>query len=301
MSDSGVGAGEHAARPHAGGSPEPTGVPSSQGPRHGNRAVYVVIAVAVAVSVFSAALLYGELSGGRAPAVAAAAPVPTPTVPASTPTATVTVPAPIDTPVVERPVDAGRGAPPVQITVADLGIDQRLIGLRVTSDRRLQVPESYADIGWWSDGPTPGDAGAALMVGHVDSTDGPAVFYHLSTLEQGAVIAVRRADGRTVRFAVTGRQSFPKDDFPDELVYRTEGKPSLHLVTCGGSFDRESGHYRDNVVVFAELIEEAQDTTSGSHRQVTAPASFTPEAEAVAAITDPTVTDVPQEDEEGGR
>lgn len=215
-----------------------------------------MIAVAVVVCVFSTGVLYGELGGGRVPAVAAPAPAAA-TTPTATPTATVTVPAPVNTPAVRRRVDAGRGGPPVQITVPDLGIDQRLIGLRVTSDARLQVPESYADVGWWSDGPTPGDAGAALMVGHVDSTDGPAVFYHLSTLEQGAVIAVRRADGRTVRFAVTDVKSFSKDDFPDELVYRTAGEPSLHLVTCGGSFDAESGHYRDNVVVFADLIDEA--------------------------------------------
>ncbi len=222
-------------------------------------------------------MLYGELNGGRVAAVSAAAPVvaPTPT-PARTPSAM--LPPPSNAAAVEGPV-AGRGAPPVQLMVPDLGIDQRLIGLRVTADRRLQVPESYAEIGWWSDGPTPGDAGAALLVGHVDSTEGPAVFYDLSTLELGAVIDVRRADGRTVRFAVTDRKSFPKDDFPDELVYRTEGEPSLHLVTCGGSFDRASGHYRDNIVVFADLIDEVPDTTGATaHR---------------------TLTDGPAQDEEG--
>lgn len=282
MSTSGVGAGRHAARSHTGGPSEPAGVTPAQEPRRRDRVIIGVIATASAVCLFSAGALVGQLSSAEAPAVAAVLPAASPSaLPSSTPTAaptpdpaqapapTVTVaatPSPTVTfsapaAAVQRPADAG--SPPVQVTIPDLGIDQGLLGLRVKPDRSLEIPESADDLGWWRDGPAPGEAGAALVVGHVDSTEGPGVFYHLSTLQEGAVVSVRRADGRTVRFAVTGTQVFPKDDFPDELVYRTEGKPSLHLVTCGGTFDRETGHYRDNVVVFADLIEEtpAPETT----------------------------------------
>ncbi len=141
----------------------------------------------------------------------------------------------------------------MQLSLPALDIDQRLIGLRVGADQQLDVPQSYDDIGWWSTGPVPGDPGAALMVGHLDSLDGPAVFAGLPSLTKGATVSVRRADGTQVKFAVTKVQAFPKDRFPDELVYRTEGRPSLHLVTCGGTYD-SSGGYRDNVVVFADLI-----------------------------------------------
>lgn len=323
MRNTGVGAeGHDAARSHTGGPSRPTGVPSIHGPRCADRVVRVVTAASVAVCLFSAGVLYGELDSGPVPGAAAApAPTPTqeatspaPTVTAPAPTVTVTVPAPVDVPVVEQPVDAGLGAPPVQLTIPDLGIDQRLIGLRVTSDRRLQVPESYDEIGWWSDGPAPGDPGAALMVGHVDSQDGPAVFYGLSTLEPGAVISARGADGRTLRFAVTGMQSFPKDDFPDELVYRTDGKPSLHLVTCGGSFDYETGHYRDNVVVFADLIEEVPPPVVQAQPPVATPAQsaadvpggVTAEEKASADLANAAIAEaaadrtVTETDEEGG-
>lgn len=273
-----MGAGRHGARSHTGGPSGPAGVTPAQEPRRRDRIVIGVIATASAVCLFSAGALVGQLSSTEAPAGSAAIPVPSPSVlpspaptvaptsdaaPAPAPTVTVTAepspavtfPAPVVAAVVQRPADAGTA--PVQVTIPDLQIDQGLLGLRVTPDRSLEIPDSADDLGWWRDGPAPGEAGAALVVGHVDSAEGPGVFYDLSTLQEGAVVSVRRSDGRTVRFAVTGTQVLPKDDFPDDLVYRTEGKPSLHLVTCGGIFDRETGHYRDNVVVFADLIEEA--------------------------------------------
>ncbi len=195
------------------------------------------------------------------------------------------VTAPVDVPVAARPPNAGRAAPPVQLTIPRLEIDQSLIGLRVKPNRELEVPSDYNDIGWWSTGPAPGDAGAALLVGHVDSKEGPAVFYRLSSLKKGDRISVRRADGRTVTFAVTGSRSFAKDNFPDKLVYRTKGKPSLHLVTCSGVYDRETGEYRDNTVVFADLVKPKRRSTAPTKASSTAPtkASKTPSVEAPRA------------------
>lgn len=341
MSDSGVGAGEHAARSHAGGPSEPAGEVPTGDARRTERGIVIVVAAALAVSLFSAGALFGSMTSGQAAAVAAALPAPDsspePSGPASSPApAPTSVPAAAETVtepatpemIMPAPVQAAAtpavvdvGAPPVQLMVPDLGIDQGLIGLRVTPEGRMQVPESAADIGWWSDGPAPGSPGAALMVGHVDSKQGPGVFYHLSTMAEGAVVAVRGADGRTLRFLVTGKQVFPKDDFPDELVYRTEGKASLHLVTCGGTFDRETGHYRDNVVVFADLIEETPAPDSAPAAEpapvadpASSPTGVSPEekasadkmnaaiAEAISRATaDPTGADAPAQVEEDGR
>ena len=220
------------------------------------RGATIVTGAAAVVAVFSSGVLYADLRSDRVTGVASAqgAPVPAaaPAPPAST-TKKVIVQAPANLPEPARPVGAVRGAPPVQLSIPDLNINRRLVGLRVKPDRELEVPQSYDDIGWWSTGPVAGDPGAALMVGHLDSRDGPAVFYRLSSIKKGAAISVRRADGTTVRFAVTKVQTFAKNDFPDKLVYRTEGRSSLHLLTCGGSYDRSTG-YRDNVVVFADKV-----------------------------------------------
>ena len=250
------------------------------------RVAAITTGTAAALAVFSSGVLYADL---RRPAtsvtvvaqpaisVAPTAPTPTPSATAPSPVKVI-VQAPADVPKVAQPVGAVRGAPPVQLSLPALGIDQRLVGLRVRADQQLDVPQSYDDIGWWSTGPVPGDPGAALMVGHLDSKDGPAVFNRLPSVKKGAIVSVRRADGTRVKFAVTKVQSFRKDDFPDELVYRTDGRPSLHLLTCGGTYS-PSGGYRDNVVVFAELI---KPKTPAKAAQPKAKPTAKPKAKATA-------------------
>lgn len=144
-------------------------------------------------------------------------------------------------------------APPVTLGVPDLGITTRLIGLRKDRTGALQVPQDAQRAGWYSQGPAPGDVGPAVIVGHVDSYDGPGVFARLRSLKPGAEIRVRRADGSLAVFVVRQVQEYAKRDFPTEVVYGGDGRASLRLVTCGGAFDRRSGRYRSNVVVFAAL------------------------------------------------
>ena len=245
------------------------------------RVATIATGTAAALAVFSSGALYADLRRPPTPAAAVAPPVTSlAAAPAPSPSKVV-VQAPANVPVVTQPVGAVRGEPPVQLRIPALGIDQRLVGLRVRADQQLDVPQSYDDIGWWSTGPVPGDPGAALMVGHLDSQDGPAVFSGLPSLSRGAVIAVRRADGTRVRFTVKKVQSFPKDDFPDEVVYRTDGKSSLHLVTCGGAYDRSVG-YRDNVVVFADLIRPEPVTKTKTKPKAGAAAKTKPKAGAAA-------------------
>ncbi len=145
------------------------------------------------------------------------------------------------------------GPDPEAITVPALRIDQDLVELAVTGTE-LQVPDDYDDVGWWRDGPAPGEHGAAVMVGHVDSTTGPAVFYQLSALKPGYRMSVRLVDGSRAVFEVRKLRVYDRDDFPSEKVYRTTGRPQLHLVTCGGPFDLEAGQYTSNVVAFADLV-----------------------------------------------
>ena len=153
------------------------------------------------------------------------------------------------------PVTPEADAPaPVAIVIPDLSIDQAMIPLGVTADRRLEVPSEWMDIGWWQSGPAPGEAGGAVIAGHVNGDGKPAVFAELPTLEVGAEVDVRREDGSVATFVVRSKEQFPKDDFPNERMYTFEGPSFLHLVTCGGAFDTRSGHYDDNIVLFAELV-----------------------------------------------
>ncbi|MFD7860448.1 class F sortase [Streptomyces microflavus] len=142
-------------------------------------------------------------------------------------------------------------APPIRIRIPAIGLDQPLTGLRVQQDGRLGVPRDPAEIGWWSDGPRPGDPGAAVVVGHVDSATGPGAFHGLSTLRPGDEVTLDRDDRSSVTFTVQALRQYGKDALPDSQVYATTGPPALRLITCSGTYDRARGEYRDNLVVYA--------------------------------------------------
>jgi hypothetical protein len=144
--------------------------------------------------------------------------------------------------------------PPVRIVIPAIRVSARVVPLGLNPDRTLQVPSNFADAGWFVGGPEPGERGAAIIVGHVDSRSGPAVFYRLRALLRGDVIRVVLRGGRVVRFAVRGMKAFPKNRFPTRLVYGQTRGPTLRLITCDGRFDQTTGHYVDNYIVFASRI-----------------------------------------------
>jgi hypothetical protein len=107
---------------------------------------------------------------------------------------------------------------------------------------------------WYSLGPSPGEPGAAIIAGHVDSKQGPAVFYRLVELAPGSVVRIALADRTEAVFRVYAVREFAKAAFPTSLVYGPTPQAELRMVTCGGAFDRQTGHYVDNVVVFARYV-----------------------------------------------
>jgi sortase (surface protein transpeptidase) len=153
-----------------------------------------------------------------------------------------------------RSVRGYRATPvPVRIEVPSIGVASTLQRLGRAPDRTVQVPSRWEVAGWYAGGTRPGDPGSAVILGHVDSTSGPAVFYRLSELRRGDTVTIRRADGSSVRFVVQRIQQYPKDRFPTDEVYYPTLTPALRLVTCGGQFDYATGHYRSNVIVFATI------------------------------------------------
>jgi sortase (surface protein transpeptidase) len=142
-------------------------------------------------------------------------------------------------------------AGPVRLRIPSINVNTGLEELRRAADQTIQVPRDPDSAGWWADGPRPGQVGPAVILGHVDSKTGPAVFFRLVELAVGADILVDLADGTTVRFTVTVLDRYRKDEFPTDLVYYPTLDRELRLVTCGGPIDPTTGHYRDNLVVFA--------------------------------------------------
>ncbi len=142
---------------------------------------------------------------------------------------------------------------PVRIEIPAIGVTSSLDRLGRAPDKTVQVPSRWEVAGWYAPGTRPGDPGSAVILGHVDSKSGPAVFYRLRELRRGDLVEVARADGSTVRFAVQRTEQYDKRRFPTDEVYYPTLTPALRLVTCGGEFDATAGHYRSNIIVFATL------------------------------------------------
>lgn len=143
---------------------------------------------------------------------------------------------------------------PVRLRIPSLGVDTPLDELGQAQDRTVEVPSDPLRAGWYALGPRPGQAGPAVVLGHVDGRSRPGVFFRVRELAAGAEVVVDRADGSAARFRVTRLEQVPKSDFPTAQVYLPTAGPELRLVTCGGAFDTGAGHYRDNVIAYAELL-----------------------------------------------
>ncbi|WP_261992016.1 class F sortase [Streptomyces sp. MS191] len=146
---------------------------------------------------------------------------------------------------------AARTRPP-----ARWGIDAPVVGVGLDGRGGIDTPPARDRnlAGWFTGAVTPGEKGTAVVVGHVDTPAGRAVFFDLGALRKGQRIEVARQDGRTAVFSVYGVEVVPQEGFPAERVYRPAAAPELRVLTCGGRF-REGTGYDGNVVVFARLAE----------------------------------------------
>ncbi len=147
------------------------------------------------------------------------------------------------------------GVEPERIVIPAIDVDADVIDLGLRDDGTMEVPTDFAQTGWFRHGPRPGRVGPALIAGHVDDRDGPAVFFRLAELTPGDRIDVHGTGGDLVVFEVRELEQHPKDAFPTERVYAATPGPELRLVTCGGTFDRGIRSYRDNIIVYADRVD----------------------------------------------
>jgi sortase (surface protein transpeptidase) len=203
--------------------------------------------VAVALLGTGAGIMVFALSSPSP--VGGAALVPS-TVTTVAPTATIVVPA----------MNAGLGGGqarsiPVRIRIPAIGVNAAVAEVGKNPDGSIQVPPLAAHnlAAWYRYGPTPGQRGAAVIIGHVDSYTAPSVFYGLKYMRAGETIYIALADGRQATFTVDQVQDAAKAHFPTRSVYGALPYPGLRLITCGGAFDAATRHYLDNIIVYAHL------------------------------------------------
>ena len=157
--------------------------------------------------------------------------------------------------VAEAKTSAGGRLSPVSLKIPAIQVDAPITRLGLNTDKTVQVPKDPDDAGWYKKGPRPGENGSSVILGHVDSKTGPAVFYRLPKLEPGDRVNVKLSDDSVARYQVVRVVHYANEDFPAAQVYaRPSARPALNLITCGGKYDKKAGGYQSNIVVYTKYL-----------------------------------------------
>jgi hypothetical protein len=146
---------------------------------------------------------------------------------------------------------------PVSVDIPAIGVHSVLLSLGVKPDGTMQVPPLQRTpnaAAWYKYSVTPGQIGTSVIEGHVDTKQGPGIFFRLGALRPGDLVNVRLADGITAVFRVTGVRQYQKSEFPAKTLYRATRFAGLRLITCGGAFNYATRQYLSSIVVFAFLV-----------------------------------------------
>lgn len=207
-------------------------------------------------AVATTCLALAVASPGSLPRTGAATPRETDPV-ASTRSAPSTTSSPVAPVAAPTVVSLAPAPAPVRISIPTIDVAARVDELGLQKDRTVEVPDDPMRTGWYRLGPTPGQPGSAVILGHVDSTAGSAVFGRLHDLRPGDTVVVEAAGGASSTFRVIRLSTYQNDKFPADEVYAAPGpERRLNLVTCGGKYTRETGH-QANLVVYTRLVQDA--------------------------------------------
>jgi LPXTG-site transpeptidase (sortase) family protein len=143
---------------------------------------------------------------------------------------------------------------PSLLTIPSLNLNAPFEPLGLNSNHTIEVPKNNMGVGWFVYGAKPGQIGAAVVVGHLDSVWGSAIFANLSKVKPGDKIIITRADGSIVTYRVDSLSKFSQNNFPTHAVYDSVSYSAIRLITCSGTWDKKAGHYSDNLVVFGTQI-----------------------------------------------
>lgn len=159
----------------------------------------------------------------------------------------------------EPPPQAAPDPPkPLALHIPAIGVNAPIEQTGIQPDQTLEVPDAADVASWYTGSPEPGQFGPSVLLGHVDYHRQPGVFAHLDQLRPGDDVLVDLEGGTTARFVVSAVERHPKSSFPTDRVYGDTDQRALRLITCGGVFDHGTGHYVDNVIVWAEIPEDSR-------------------------------------------
>ena len=191
-----------------------------------------------------------------------ATPAPTATLPPPTPAPTLAIqptitptPFPTVTPT-PTPLPPLPGIVPQRLRIPSVGINAYVEQVGLDKQNRMDVPRNIWNVAWFKLGAKPGERGNAVIDGHVDGPNTPAVFWTMRNLQIGGKIYVQDAKGQEKVFEVFDTGIYPYDQAPLDRIFGPSNDAQLNLITCTGTFDHTTANYDKRFVAYARLVQD---------------------------------------------
>ncbi len=142
------------------------------------------------------------------------------------------------------------------LTIDTLGIEARIRPMSLTSDKSIQAPKNINDAGWYTGSAKPGEAGAMFIDGHASGATKLGLFGNLTALKSGDTMTVEKGDGMKLMYRVVHVATVPLEsiDMSKALAPYPGVKNGLNLMTCTGTWVKESSTLDHRVIVYTEQI-----------------------------------------------
>jgi sortase (surface protein transpeptidase) len=137
-----------------------------------------------------------------------------------------------------------------RLVIPRIGVDARIERVGLDPHGAMASPSSLDSVGWFNQGPVPGQPGDAVIAGHFGLPREPAVFRDLGALRTGDAVQVVWPDGRTVDFRVASSETVPASAHPSG-VFGDAAPARLSLITCGGAWLQSQATYSERLIVTA--------------------------------------------------
>lgn len=144
---------------------------------------------------------------------------------------------------------------PERLKVPSLGIDAAVEQVGQKADGSMGTPEDFDNVGWWSEGQKPGQAGNVVFAGHVNNgLTRAGVFEHLGQVKKGDYITVSNAEGRTIIYEVAQIDVYETDQAPLAKIFAKKGPSQVVLITCEGEWQGDERSFDKRLVVIARQV-----------------------------------------------
>jgi LPXTG-site transpeptidase (sortase) family protein len=141
---------------------------------------------------------------------------------------------------------------PIRLKIPKLKIDVKVLALGMTSLGDMSTPSNLKDVGWYKNGPHPGEQGSSVITGHL-GVGGPGVFMDLHVLTAGDSLSIVDDKGQTNAFVVRETRIYNPNDWAQEAFTSSEGS-HLNLITCTGTWNEVEKQFSNRLIVFADKV-----------------------------------------------